>query len=168
MWQESFTTYLIYYAGLDRWYWMTSSPNLRCSVDWNRSEKMLFGRNLKCYVDCTGCDRKPPRPMWSTMWIRTDVLRRCHDLIRGALWIGADVKECCHDLIWSAMWIGIKWHEAFSTNLNFMWIWTDDRGWCLDQIESAMWIGKDVKGTFLDKFEIIYALHQTWKNADMT
>jgi hypothetical protein len=48
-----------------------------------------------------------------------------------------------------------------------MWIWTDDRGWCLDQIESAIWIGKDVKGTLHEKFEIIYALEQTRKNADM-
>jgi hypothetical protein len=28
-----------------------------------------------------------------------------------------------------------------------------------------MWIGKDVKGSFHDKFEIIFALQQTWNDA---
>jgi hypothetical protein len=49
-----------------------------------------------------------------------------------------------------------------------MWRATDDKGCCHDQIDSAMWIGKDVKGTFYDKFEVIYALQQTWRDADMT
>jgi hypothetical protein len=64
-------------------------------------------------------------------------------------------------------WKGYK-RTLSLTIWNTMWIWTDERGWCLDQIESAMWIGKDAKGTFHDKFKIIYALQQTWKNADMT
>jgi hypothetical protein len=32
------------------------------------------------------------RPIWSTMWIRTDDKGWCHDLNWGALCIGTDVK----------------------------------------------------------------------------
>jgi hypothetical protein len=31
-----------------------------------------------------------------------------------------------------------------------------------------MWIEEDVKGTFHDKFEKIFALQQTWKDAELT
>jgi hypothetical protein len=69
-----------------------SWPNLRCTVDWNRCERMLLWPNLKCYFDWKWCDRKLSRPVWTTMWIKTDDWRWSFDLIWGDIWIGTDVK----------------------------------------------------------------------------
>jgi hypothetical protein len=57
-------------------------------------------------VDCKLCDRKHSRPIWSKMWIRSDDIEWCYDLISGDIWIGTDYIGCCHDLRGSAMWIG--------------------------------------------------------------
>jgi hypothetical protein len=54
-----------------------------------------------------GCGRIISRPIWSTIWNRTDNKVWCRELSWGALWIGTDVKECCHDQTWSAKWTGI-------------------------------------------------------------
>jgi hypothetical protein len=42
---------------------------------------------LKWYVDWNECDRNISRPIWCTMWIRTDDRWWCHDLILRALLI---------------------------------------------------------------------------------
>jgi hypothetical protein len=57
-------------------------------------------------VDWKICDRKHSRPIWSTMWIRSDDIGWCYDLISGNMWIGTDDIGCSHDLIVSATWIG--------------------------------------------------------------
>jgi hypothetical protein len=54
-------------------------------------------------VDWKECDRKPSRPNWMNICIRTDGRLWWHDLIWVALWFGTDEKECSHDLIWTAM-----------------------------------------------------------------
>jgi hypothetical protein len=54
---------------------------------------------LQCYVDRQGCYRKLSRPIWSTMWIRSDDRVWCHDLLWGDIWIGTDDKGCWHDEI---------------------------------------------------------------------
>jgi hypothetical protein len=67
------------------------------------------------------------------------------------VWIRTDDRGLGHNLIWGDMWIG-----------------TDYELCCHDQIDSAICIGKDGIRNIHDKFEIIYALHQIWKNAFMT
>jgi hypothetical protein len=52
------------------------------------------------------CVMKLYRPIWSTIWNRTDDSGWWLELNCRALWIGSDVNECCHDQIWSAMWTG--------------------------------------------------------------
>jgi hypothetical protein len=47
---------------------------------------------IKCYMEWKVCDKKFSRPIWSTIWNRTDDGEWCHDLIWGAFWIGANVK----------------------------------------------------------------------------
>jgi hypothetical protein len=74
-------------------------PNLRCYVDRNRWYIMLSWTILKCYVDWKRCYRKLSRPIWSNMWIRSDYVGWCHDLVCGALWIGTDSEIIFHDLI---------------------------------------------------------------------
>jgi hypothetical protein len=56
------------------------------------SEIMLLWHNLKCYEYWKGSDRKFPQPYACNMWIRTEDIGWCHDLIWSAMWIGTDVK----------------------------------------------------------------------------
>jgi hypothetical protein len=74
---------------------MNSWPNLRCSVDCNRCEPMLLWYLLKCNLDWKECDKKISRPIWSTIWIRTDDRGWRLELIWGDIWIGTHVKGCC-------------------------------------------------------------------------
>jgi hypothetical protein len=60
--KEASTPNLKKYVDWKRYGWILSSPNLRCSVDRNRCEKMLSSK-LMCYVDWKGCDRKLSRPI---------------------------------------------------------------------------------------------------------
>jgi hypothetical protein len=45
------------------------------------SEIMISWPNKKSYVDWNLCDRKLPRSICITMWIRIDDIGWCHDLI---------------------------------------------------------------------------------------
>jgi hypothetical protein len=47
------------------------------------SEIMHLWTNLKCYVDWKWCGRKFSRPIWSTVWNRSDDRECYHDLILG-------------------------------------------------------------------------------------
>jgi hypothetical protein len=60
---------------------------------------MLSCSNLKFYVDFKWCERKLSQPIWSTMWIWSDVGDWCHDQIWGDMWIGTDDNGCCTDQI---------------------------------------------------------------------
>jgi hypothetical protein len=55
---------------------------------------LLWLPNMKCYLDWKICDRKLSRPIWYTMWIRSDDGGWCHDLIWGDMWIGEYDKGC--------------------------------------------------------------------------
>jgi hypothetical protein len=66
-----------------------------------------------------GCGRKLSRPIWGTIWNRTDDRGWCHDLIWVALLIVTDEEKCCHVQIWSAILNESMWKEAFTTNLKY-------------------------------------------------
>jgi hypothetical protein len=50
-------------------------------------------------VDWKGCDSNLSRPIWCTMWIRTDDKGWHHDLIWGDIGIRPDDIGCWHDQI---------------------------------------------------------------------
>jgi hypothetical protein len=51
--------------------------------EWKCCECMLSLHYLKCYMDWNGCGRTLSRPIWSTMWNKTDCRGWCLDLIWG-------------------------------------------------------------------------------------
>jgi hypothetical protein len=105
MWEEGFTTTLMYYMDLNRWYWMMFWPKLRCSQYWNRCDWMISWPNMKCYVDWKISYRKVSRSISSTMWIRSVYRGRCHDLIWSIMWIRTDDTGRCLDLFWGELWL---------------------------------------------------------------
>jgi hypothetical protein len=70
------------------------------------SEIMLLWLNLKSYVVWKCCGKKVSRPIWSTLWNKTDDRDWWHDLIFGDMWIGTDAIGCCLDQIYITMCIG--------------------------------------------------------------
>jgi hypothetical protein len=92
-----------------------------------------------CYEDREGCDRKFSRPIWSTMWIRTDDRGSCNNIIWHDIWIGTDVKGCCVDQSTVLYGLDSMWQEVSWQMWSNIWIRTDDTGWCLDLIWCALW-----------------------------
>jgi hypothetical protein len=57
-------------------------------------------------LDWKLCDRIFSRPIWSSIWIRSDDWGWCHDLICGDIWIGTEDIGWSHDQIRSAICTG--------------------------------------------------------------
>jgi hypothetical protein len=139
---------------------------------------MLSLHKLKCYVDWNGCDRKLSRPIWSTMWIRTEDRGWCHDLIWGVMSLEqlrtyavmnkfevlSGLEGCGRKIsrpIWSTIWNSTD-DRGWCLDLIWgaLWIGTDMKEWCHDQTWSAKWTGNYVTGSNHDQFEVISGLEQ--------
>jgi hypothetical protein len=167
IWEEGFTTTLMYYMDLYRWYWMMFWPKLWFSLYWNRCEWMISWPNMKCYVDCKVSYRKVSRQILSTMWIRSFYRGRCHDLNWSDMWTGQDVTKSFHD------------------QFEIIWLSTDDKEWCHDLIWHNIWIGLMLNDAVLNKlqcyvdcivcdrkchvqFEVLFGLEQMIQDDDVT
>jgi hypothetical protein len=112
---------------------------------------MLSWQNLNCNMDWKECFRKLSRPIWSTMWIRSDDRGWCHDLIWGDLWIGTNSEIMIY---WPNLKCYVYWEwcerKLSLPILSTIWIRTDDRGLCHDLICGALWIGTYENDCFHD------------------
>jgi hypothetical protein len=126
---------------------------------------MLSCLNLKCSVDWKWCDRKLSRPIWNNMWIRTDDIIWCHDLIWGALWTAAD---CEIMLSWLNLKCYVDWKGCDRKLSRLIWRNlrnnTDDIGWCHDLIWGDMWIWTDDIWCCLNQIYILLCvLERMWQ-----
>jgi hypothetical protein len=91
-------------------------------------------KNLKCFVDRKGCDRKHSRQIWSNVWIIKDDRGGCHDQIWRDIWIGTDDIACCIDQIKCCEDLILCDRKHSWPFWCTMGISTVDRGWCLELI----------------------------------
>jgi hypothetical protein len=130
---------------------------------------MMYWPNLKWYVDWKGCDRKLSRPISENMWIRTNDIGWCHDLIWGDMWIGTDDKEC--NLTKYKLMCGLEmtWQEVFKTNLKYYVEW--NRWYIMmssPKLKCSVECNRCEFNSVLTSFEVLLRLERMWQEAVTT